>query len=162
MYCERCGKENAVVTVTINGQTQRLCSKCYSELYGSQLAMNISNPMAALMNMLGGQGFEMPYSQSVQCPSCGMSYRQFEQDGKFGCANCYSAFEDYLEPLFRKIHFSAEHRGKVPKGSSKVSKSDRLSILNAQKQEAVEREDYERAAVLQREINAITEKGEQQ
>lgn len=162
MYCERCGKENAVVTVTINGQTQHLCSKCYSELYGSQLAMNISNPMAALMNLLSGQSFEMPYSQSAQCPSCGMSYRQFMQKGKFGCAHCYTAFGDYLEPLFRKIHFSAEHRGKIPEGSPKVSKDDRLSILNAQKQEAVEREDYERAAVLQREINAIMEKGGQQ
>lgn len=147
------------MTVTINGQTQRLCSKCYSELYGSQLALGGGNPLAALMGMLSGQGFEIPYSQSLQCPSCGMTYRQFVGDGKFGCAHCYTAFADFLDPLFRKLHFSTEHCGKIPKDNPKVQTKDRLAILEAQKREAVEREDYERASRLKRQIEVIMKEG---
>lgn len=160
MNCERCGKEPAVVPVMINGHMQRICAKCYQEIFGSQLAFG-SPEFLTLVGMLNGHNVEIPYSQTLQCPSCGMTYRQFVKDGIFGCAHCYEAFAEYLEPIFQKLHVSTEHCGKIPKDNSNIQRQDRLEILEAQKREAVEREDYERAGRLKRQIEALMREGEE-
>lgn len=53
-------------------------------------------------------------SQNLQCKDCGMTYAQFSKLGRFGCPSCYQYFDSRLDPLFKRVHGSTSHVGKVP------------------------------------------------
>jgi protein arginine kinase activator len=93
---------------------------------------------------------------SIQCPTCGQTYAEFSRTGRLGCSDCYLAFDKQLEPLFRRIHGSSSHSGKVPErtgGKAKLEQSIRQ--LSSQLEQAVEREDYEHAAKLRDQIRQL-------
>lgn len=92
----------------------------------------------------------------VRCPACGYEYSDFKKIGRFGCPDCYEAFEPQLLPLLRQIHGNTQHSGGQPdKVRKRVIKRRRVSDLREELERAVEAEDYERAAELRDEINDI-------
>ena len=38
-----------------------------------------------------------------QCEKCGMTLDEFLKAGKVGCSNCYTAFDEKLNPLIRRL-----------------------------------------------------------
>jgi len=93
------------------------------------------------------------------CPACGLSYRKFAKQGRFGCAACYDAFEEFLPNLIKEVQQgNTEHRGRVPPASrERLLRRRRLSELRAQLEEAVHQERYELAAELRDEIRELEE-----
>ena len=78
-----------------------------------------------------------------------MTFAEFKRLGRVGCAECYSAFHDQLQPLVRRIHGSAQHVGRTIHGGRKQAHVK----VNVQKlrdalSRAIQQEDYERAAAL--------------
>lgn len=66
-----------------------------------------------------------------------------------------------MEPVFKKFHFQTEYKGKRPEDAPvrlKRSESPR-ETLERQLKEAVDREDYEKAAVLKKQIEQMQEAG---
>ncbi len=93
---------------------------------------------------------------SLHCPSCGLSYRQFRSSGKLGCPDDYSAFRGELSRLLEKIHSSAQHRGKVPSRVGVVMhRQKELEELRIELQGAVKSEEYELAATLRDRISEL-------
>ncbi|MDO4541456.1 MAG: UvrB/UvrC motif-containing protein [Bacillota bacterium] len=166
MLCQRCGNKEAVMQVTTvhNGmkKVEYICQDCENHMAGSNLSFNMNNPWQMMAKLMEGMGMETGNSQAlagdITCPSCGTTYREFSTRGRFGCGNCYDAFENRLEPLFDNIHFSHEYKGKMPQSPGLLEDEDKLAMLTREKEEAVAREDYERAAELQKQIRELKKK----
>jgi protein arginine kinase activator len=89
----------------------------------------------------------------VRCPSCGYEYSDFKKTGRFGCPECYEAFEAQLLPLLRQIHGNTHHSGTQPVDiASRAAHRRKVSDLRADLQRAVDAEDYERAAEIRDQI----------
>lgn len=101
------------------------------------------------------------------CESCGTTFSDFKRSGLLGCAGCYRAFEGQLGPMIERAHEGATHHvGKVPKRAlsecgmgpdparlerllgDAEARSARMAAIRGQIQQALEREEYERAAEL--------------
>lgn len=68
----------------------------------------------AEINVVIGHLSEEKKGPANECSRCGMTYERFRKHGRFGCSDCYAAFSSELERLFKRIHGSRRHAGKVP------------------------------------------------
>jgi len=86
-----------------------------------------------------------------------MTFREFRQRGLLGCASDYEVFAPFLDPLIERAHEGAtEHLGKVPaQAGASARRRTELLRLRRQLAEAVERENYESAAGLRDQIEAL-------
>lgn len=90
------------------------------------------------------------------CPSCGISFADFRQSGRLGCYYDYEHFSRGLIPLLEKIHGHRQHTGRVPeKIGERIRRQRELTEHRQELQTAVEREDYEAAAILRDKIKAL-------
>ena len=156
MMCEKCGINPAAVTLTqvINGKktVKKLCAACAQEnnIYKDlNMDLGFSSLFSTFFN-------ESDVSKSVdeKCPLCNMTRSEFLTTGKPGCASCYTAFESSMTPLLKKIHLTKTHTGKVP-GKSGNASENKIDLLKAQLKEAIEKEEYEKAARLRDEIKEM-------
>lgn len=178
MLCQHCHNNQATYhTVSvINGQKteEHLCGECAAALgkvgmatshlggFG-QLFNDSYEPfnLAQMMNSFFTGSPEsavsagQPTQEPLPCPSCGMTWRAFQQNGLLGCADCYDHFSDLIPPLLRRLHGHTEHVGKVPEGvSTAYSEKRAIDQLRQALKEAITDENYERAAELRDEIRA--------
>jgi protein arginine kinase activator len=167
MLCERCGKKNAEVHIrqTIQGAVSEhhLCRDCARELTsgwkpGSDfLEFSIGSFLENLCKTLGPELREQgKAAQAVpSCPQCGLDFERFRKTGRFGCADCYQAFREWIRPLFTRIHGSETYRGPVPGPGAVKSVDDELERLKMQLKDAVSEERYELAAALRDRIRIL-------
>ncbi|MBI4677334.1 MAG: hypothetical protein HY748_07100 [Elusimicrobia bacterium] len=116
MICTSCKNAPAVVflkTIVGNKVSQRaLCSDCAAEIHESVQALD---PLESLLS--GLPSFlkllrPTPRGRAQRCEGCGMTYAEFRQTGRLGCASCYELFEPHLRNLIPRIHGGAtNHRG---------------------------------------------------
>ncbi len=165
MICERCKQQPASVhyTEVINNQKRQmyLCPACAEE---AQKAFDLGAPLS-LHNLLAGlmgpgnvkevTGNE----EEFRCETCGLSGAAFGKYGLLGCGGCYQYFGERLEPLLRRIHGSTRHTGKVPQRSrNKYLLVQEVDRLRAEMREAVEKEEFERAAALRDAIRNLQQR----
>jgi protein arginine kinase activator len=155
MICGECGKNNATVHLTkiINGKKTEahLCEECAKKYTNFNPGFSIQNIMS---------GFLGDYSKSdvatIKCDKCGMTYDEFKQMGKFGCSGCYEAFKKKIYPVIRNIHGHDTHVGKIPaKAGSELKNKREIERLKAKLKEAIELEEYEKAAELRDKIKDV-------
>lgn len=87
---------------------------------------------------------------------------------RFGCAECYETFAKYVKPLLEGYHGSLIHKGKIPKNFedtqlNKYFPADevlkfKIASLHDEKRDAVEKENYERAGEILKEIKRLESK----
>jgi protein arginine kinase activator len=93
---------------------------------------------------------------NVQCTRCGLLYSTFRETGRLGCAHCYSAFEQQLRPLLRRVHGAVQHVGKTPAiDDAHAARRRQLRELQERMQRAVARDAFEEAARLRDQIRAL-------
>ena len=165
MLCERCENNEAVMQVSIieKGKKRMLyiCKDCAGKMMGNQFSFLMQSPFQMMSHFWGDFDME-PHqntSQRIQCPVCGLTYQDFMRRGRFGCSHCYDTFREQLIPLFKDLHYAPAYCGKIPNCADLVAGKDKILILTREKEAAVAREDYERAAQLQSEILALKGKG---
>lgn len=191
MLCQNCGKNevNFHYTQVINGvkKEMALCDKCAKELGLESLDFNMpidfSNFLGDFLNMSVDTDFLPSFTKTglLQCDNCGMTYQEFANSGKLGCAHCYDTFSNILDPLLKNIHGSNTHvgrRGKLTvseknkvaedvekvqnkennvskKTKQNVSKQEKLEKLNSDLKLAIKEERYEDAAKIRDEIKEL-------
>ncbi len=174
MMCESCGENLATVHLTeivqkVKKETH-LCEECakqkgvsYSAQFSvkdflSGLAKSKPEPEPA------SEAEPEPEAAAVEtledsfqpCPSCGITFAEFRENGRFGCYNDYDHFKDGLYQLLEKIHGHRQHTGRVPERIGERIKKQREIVEHTQMlRDAVDREDYESAAKLRDEIKAL-------
>jgi protein arginine kinase activator len=86
----------------------------------------------------------------LRCPECGMSFVEFRNQGVLGCAHDYDVFGEALTGIIERAQDGRNsHVGKTPGEVVRIDpvQQERLEVQR-ELRDAVEREDYERAAEL--------------
>jgi protein arginine kinase activator len=103
--------------------------------------------------------------ESLCCPSCGLDFQSFRETGILGCPDCYESFRVPLGIFLHKTQGAESHWvasdafreiGAEPDGMNRrmdimVKKEEtggNITRLKLELNEAISREDYERAAQL--------------
>ena len=171
MLCDDCGRHEAVVHITQIGPDGRveknLCESCaagYSEFANvpqqDKRHVSVDDFLRGIFNSAGSvpaaENRETNTAGELVCPRCGMSYQDFSQTGKIGCAACYATFRQQLEPILRRIHGSSVHRGKIPhRSGGTLELKQNIILLQQQLKACVEQEEYEKAAQLRDKVRAM-------
>jgi protein arginine kinase activator len=165
MICQECGSKPATLHFTkiVNGEKSEyhFCESCAREkgelIPGTANGFSIHNLLSGMLDFDPPAGaLGQKQVQELRCDSCGMSYAQFSKIGRFGCSHCYHAFADKLDPLFRRIHGTTTHAGKIPKRSGgQIQFKRELSELKRQLQQLIEREEFEKAAQIRDRIREL-------
>jgi protein arginine kinase activator len=158
MLCEYCGKNPATIHFTeIHEEKRRelhICEACANE-------RGIGAHSPGLTAFLHSAVHKAPVQRTLRCPHCGITFDEFRTKGRFGCPRDYEVFEERLNPLLDKIHGAHRHTGRLPRGRRTVEndRADQLLRLRRELQEAVHREEYERAAQIRDRIHDLEEQG---
>lgn len=164
MLCEKCQSKPATVHVTKihnNKKTElNLCEKCAHE--SGELSVSFE-PNLTLHNFLANflsqdymEAFTKQRLKEQQCPKCGFTLKHFSQLGRLGCSECYETFGTHLETMLRRIHGTSQHNGKLPRrigGSIRLKQE--INQLRNQLQQAINREEFEKAAELRDQIKGL-------
>ena len=173
MVCDECGKNEAhihIVQIGPNGRVEKnLCEECATG-YGSTVFTSQQKSMSVNDFLKGVFSSATESEDDVQetrhglvCPNCGMSYQDFRQTGKIGCSVCYDVFRQQLEPLLRRVHGSSVHSGKIPRRSGgALELKHEIEVLRRNLQEAVRKEEYEKAAEYRDRIRLLERELEKQ
>ena len=177
MLCENCKKREANVRYSenINGikKELHLCEECSKKL-GITDKMDFRMPSLDFSNFFGSflEDFStsdfMPLVnevKSIKCDSCGSTFDDIINTGRYGCANCYDVFEDRMDPILKKMQGANRHNGRLGKVSDNSIKFDKkeeqktqnsgdnkLEKLQEDLKQAIKEERYEDAAKIRDEI----------
>lgn len=170
MICENCKERPASVTITkgyIGESVERnLCEKCafQSEAFSfnpNEEPLSIQqflshwfgevDPQLTKPKIQGSEG------EQLACSICHLTFNQFLDIGKFGCATCYETFREQLPLVFGKLHNGRSvHTGKIPASFNKVYAIKRkIEEIRTQMQLAVAAERFEEAAALRDEAKEL-------
>ncbi len=165
MLCEKCKQRPATFHYTeiVNNakKEMHLCEICAQEEQVGHIHFHF-NPQLNLSNFLAGmigpglQSENKVMRHEGSCPRCGLTAGELGRTGLFGCSECYRAFEPQLGALLRRVHGAVRHTGKIPGRGQKKSRVLRdIEQLKVELQNAVAREEYEKAAVLRDRIREL-------
>ncbi len=170
MLCQECHKREAQVHLTkiVNNEktTLALCRECADAHGFNSPLSNVPFPLAEILKgMAGNIGNVMNSAtgETLTCPKCNLTFEEFTRQGRFGCGECYKAFRVRLEPIMRKIHGATLHRGTGPL-ENKTNESGGAVIpvkeeerLEAKLRQAIENEEFEKAAEIRDKLRTIRE-----
>ena len=161
MLCQECQKRPATVHMTKivnNKKTEmHLCEECAGKRNDFQWfsPFSLNDLISSLMDT-GKASIPIDRISSIHCDLCGMDYSRFKKTGRLGCPKCYSAFNNELLPIVRRIQKGTQHTGKIPKRTgSKLRVRKEIEDLKAQLKAAVEKEAFEEAARLRDRIKEL-------
>ena len=171
LNCERCGKNEANVYITkiINGikQDMNICDKCAAESgelnFSGTMVMpgnlTFQNVLSGIMNYIN-QPIQNSSRDEYVCAACGATYDDFSGSGLLGCSECYKHFRLVITPVIKRVQGNLENIGKVPQKAGKgLIEKRKLQLLKEELQNAIEVEEYERAAEI-RDIIREIQKGD--
>lgn len=158
MVCQQCGENPATIHLTeIKSDGDRVqldfCEACAT-------AQGMANEVQ-LPSMLAGMvaaSTRSERAESLRCPHCGITFKEFRRKGRLGCPMDYDVFEEPLAVMLRNWHNGAtRHTGRLPRGRTEIETtvSERLLQLRRELQTAIGDEDYESAARIRDEIQVI-------
>ncbi len=185
MKCDQCDNEATVHEVTVRNGVKiekHLCEVCATQQgIATQPAAPINELLKSFMipTTAAIVGPRPPQPRVIACPVCQMTFAEFKQQGLLGCAACYKAFEAQLAPLVERAHDGGtKHIGKVPRrmlggGTADTAEPDRIKrgLLDVEERaerlrriqreldNAVQAEQYERAAQLRDELRRLSSNG---
>jgi protein arginine kinase activator len=177
MICDNCGKNEVEVLLkqVINNEVRHLnlCRACAQELG----FLSPTVPSITISFSIGGE--DAPKQRKlrrlqprkremidlVACPSCGMKFMSFRENGLLGCPSCYEAFRFPLgaflqktqgseshwvgtSGMFRDIELLSEEIAGEAETAERSEFNENIARLRLELNEAIGREDYERAAQL--------------
>ncbi|WP_138496070.1 UvrB/UvrC motif-containing protein [Paenibacillus pinistramenti] len=165
MLCQECGKRPASLHFSkiVNGEKSEyhLCETCARDkgelIPGTSGGFSIHNLLSGLLNFeTVEQGKRASNPENLRCEVCGMTYSQFSKMGRFGCSSCYKYFNDRLDPLFKRVHGSTVHTGKVPvRVGGEILTKRKIQDLKRHLQDSINHEEFETAAQLRDEIREL-------
>ena len=182
MLCDKCRQREATVhkQVIINGvaHSEHLCAECaakerggrdpFAAFFGSDLfgerffGSSFADIFGPLFQLTDGQsGQQTDHESGIgPCPSCGMTWDDFQRNGFLGCSECYDHFKNALPPLMQELH-RAQQEAPVSDETSDRKPMSAKEHLQAEMARAIDAEKFEEAARLRDAIKALedAEKG---
>ena len=161
MICDNCRERYDVVNYTAvkdNNVVQlHLCEQCASERGVETTVSTLpKHPLGEFLNQVQQQLIAAP-SDGSKCHFCGATMADFRATGRWGCARCYTQFENGIRELLRRVHGHARHIGRTyrpPQGET-IEKSAVLGELRERLRRAIDNEQFEQAAELRDRIKGL-------
>lgn len=168
--CQSCGLRPAsilyVETIQVNQQIRkrqlRLCETCAKQkgLAPEPSGIHVPDLLKAFLETAGPIALPAP---GPMCLSCGITWQQVQQTGFLGCPKCYTTFSALLRPVLRRIQRGPKHTGRTPSTKAEAAEPVRrtakraspLARLKKELEEAVRREEYEKAAEIRDRIRRL-------
>lgn len=163
MKCQYCEKPATFHITDLTGesgpQIMHLCEQHARTFLksdaSSAAAASVTGALAKSLNVDTAKE-ELAELDQKECPICGITFFEFRNTGRLGCSYDYQFFKSDLEPLLRNIHDHNEHVGKCPARASALADSQaNLIQLRREMDDAVTREDYERAGQIRDELKRM-------
>lgn len=170
MKCQACHSQPATLHFTqiIHGNKTEVsvCEECAHEegymTYPVEESHSLHDLLAGLFSVDSAQignhsdhMFKQP--QISECPTCKLTFSEFKQLGKFGCAACYETFSPRLHAIIRRVQSgNMKHYGKIPKrqgGHLHIKR--KVKLLQLQLRQMIESESFEEAAIVRDQIKAL-------
>lgn len=163
--CHCCEKSATVhLTQIVENKVHKidLCEECAQ-------AKGVTNPEGfSMADFLPSFETGSPSEGDLVCESCGLTQKEFKKNGRFGCASCYDVFKQVLDDMLEGMHAGKRHVGRMPDGFEVPAATDPvepqpedteedISALEQELTEAVEAEEYERAAEIRDRIRQLKE-----
>lgn len=158
MLCEICKEQIATIHYTEvlpNSEPKKmaLCEACAKQ---KNLPVAPHFSVADILKGLTAVVQATEEDVKAKCSRCGLTFAQFKKAGRLGCGNCYDAFKPKIQSIIEEIHRDKQHIGKVPKCIAQQSGgAAELTGLHQKLKEAIDKEEFERAAVLRDHIQAL-------
>lgn len=151
MLCQQCKKHTATVHLTdlVKGEKRErhLCEECANR---EGIAVKQQASINDVLNAFLMSQSSVQELAKIKCPECGMSFVEFRSQGLLGCPNDYDVFGRALASVIERAQDGqSRHTGKAPGQVVEMDpvQQERLT-LQRELRDAVEKEDYERAAQL--------------
>lgn len=158
MICEVCHKRNAdIIFKTVTGgqvATRAMCMDC---------AHNMQQEMMKMFMSLGFRPEQVEQAAdreepSVEmprfiCAQCGRPFSHLDESTMAGCASCYHAMEDELAEHFNMDLLQGSNI--ETSSAAQAVEGDHIRELKYSLLQAVIREDFEEAALLRNQIQAL-------
>jgi protein arginine kinase activator len=164
MKCQQCEKPATFHITELTGpqpQEVHLCEGCAK----TYLLQNDGGPPAAATSLGGLLAKQLKLGQAAEelakldqraCPKCGITFYEFRNQGRLGCPHDYQFFERELTPLIMNIHGESKHVGKRPRCEpADTDAKTELIRLRREMDEAIKKEDYERASKIRDQIRGM-------
>jgi protein arginine kinase activator len=176
MLCDNCGKNEVEVlirqVIDEEVKTLNLCRSCAEEMgFISSIIPSItisfsigeSAPRQKKIRKTQTRRREQPI-ESMRCPTCGSDFSSFRETGILGCPDCYESFRVPLgiylhktqgaeshwvaSDAFREIGVADATDRRIDAATERKETRGNIAKLTLELNEAISREDYERAAQL--------------
>ncbi len=165
MLCQDCKKKDATVHLTqiVDNEkvTVNLCKECADKRGFHNPFEGPVFPLTQFLASMAGQLSEKKLPKDERkCPVCGNGFSDFSKIGRFGCGSCYTTFRKEISELIQKIHGTSTHKGKTPQTpSGEIMKTlQEEKKLQDELKKAIEKEDFEKAALIRDRIKTLIEK----
>lgn len=188
MLCENCGKNYANVRYTqiINGVKKEIsvCEECSKKLGIDHLNFDIPIDFSSYLGEFFGEYSNtnilpiIKKEKQLKCPNCETTFEEFINNGKFGCQECYSTFQEEIDALLKEIHGANRHVGRLGKIKENIKmnkeekaeteqdnkiknetkQEDKITKLKRELKQAINEERYEEAAKIRDEIKKLENK----
>lgn len=169
MDCQKCGVNSASVHIIkeSNGKKDEffLCTECATGFQQKGIGFTMAFDPAlqvAFHNFLPGfieygKGLGGTLTKESLCNGCGLTFEEFQKNGKLGCGICYATFQKQLTPILNRIHGSVSYKGKQPYDAQDSMPKASLQLEDLKKllQDAIAQEAYEQAAKIRDEIREM-------
>jgi protein arginine kinase activator len=159
MICQNCSKRTATVHVTDITEEgvkieHHLCESCASE---QGMVQKAAVPVTELLANFVQAAHGVRELADLTCPECGTTFVEFRNNGLLGCPHDYDAFSKPLAQLLERAHGGgSRHVGKVPHhAGERIRKQHEVARLRRDLDKAVKEENYELAAKLRDQIEAM-------
>jgi protein arginine kinase activator len=155
MKCQRCPKTATLHITEVLGEDRyeevHLCEDCAKKY----LVEPQKKAAGAKAGAQAESAEEVP-ATGPACEACGLTYLEFRNQGRFGCAHDYDAFKAELLPLLESIHGDVRHAGKAPRRLPRTPGTQaELTTLRRRLQQLVTEENYEEAARIRDRIKEL-------
>jgi protein arginine kinase activator len=157
MKCQRCPKQATLHITEVLGEDRyeevHLCEDC-AKKYLIEPQKQGPNAKAGASEEVSEEAEAAPVGPT--CETCGMTYVEFRNHGRFGCPHDYDAFKAELLPLLESIHGDVRHLGKTPRRLPQTQGAQvELTTLRRRLQQLVNEENYEEAARVRDRIKEL-------
>jgi protein arginine kinase activator len=177
MFCDNCGKREVEVLIkqVVNQEVRHLnlCRICAEEMgfispmipsITISFSINDDIPRQKKVRRVQPKKKE-PIYESLMCPTCMTKFSTFREEGLLGCPKCYEVFRfplgaylqktqgaeshwDGTSNMFKEIGLFTEEMIQETEELRRNELEENIAKLRYEMNEAISREDYERAAEL--------------
>jgi protein arginine kinase activator len=157
MKCDRCLKLATWHITEVLGEDRfeqvHLCEECAKKyLHEPQ------GKKHAKAGQTASGEIEEDLPTGAKCPTCGITFVEFRNHGRFGCGHDYDAFKPELLSLLESVHGATRHTGKCPHRAPRATTAiTELTQLRQRLQSLVNEENYEEAARVRDRIKELEE-----